>query len=150
MRFTLVPWSLGQWTSLFNLSQLPLRSIQPRAAAALRKLFHSQYQPLPSQVPIYTPEWREAVIVKYLAQGHQVSRPGFKPTLRWISTRTWIDHALTSSSRHLRGNRVTKQSRRTDLYARRTVLSNEQHPFDLYVRAPYWNDVMCIRSIQCS
>ena len=26
-------------------------------------------------------------------------------------------------------------------------LANEQPPFDLKARAPYWNDVMCIRSI---
>ena len=35
------------------------------------KAFHSQYQSLPSQVPIYTPGWREAIIVKHLAQGHK-------------------------------------------------------------------------------
>ena len=26
-------------------------------------------------------------------------------------------------------------------------LANEQPPFDLKARVPYWNDVMCIRSI---
>ena len=57
-------------------------------------------------------------------------------------------YALPSSSHHLKGKTVTKQSRRTDLYARRTVLANEQSPFDLWVWAPYWNDVMCIRSIE--
>ncbi len=31
-----------------------LGSIQPRAAVALRRLFQTQYQPLPSQVPICT------------------------------------------------------------------------------------------------
>ena len=35
------------------------------------KMFHTLYQPLPSQVPMYTPGWREAIIVKYLAQGHK-------------------------------------------------------------------------------
>ena len=34
--------------------------------------------------PVYTPGWREAIVVKCLAQGHKlVSRPGFEPTLRW-------------------------------------------------------------------
>ncbi len=56
-------------------------------------------------------------------------------------------YALTSSKRHLRGKTVTKQSNRTDLYARRTGLADEHPPFDLWVRAPYWNDVMCKRSI---
>ena len=40
-------------------------------------------------------------------------------------------YALTSSSRHLIGKTATKQSIRTDLYARRTVLANEKPPFDL-------------------
>ena len=40
-------------------------------------------------------------------------------------------YALTSPSGHLSGKMVTKQSKRTDLYARRTGLANEQPPFDL-------------------
>ncbi len=40
-------------------------------------------------------------------------------------------YAVTSSSHHLRGKTVTKQWKRTDLYARRTGLANEQSPFDL-------------------
>ncbi len=40
-------------------------------------------------------------------------------------------YALTSFNRHLRGKTVTKQSKRTDLCARRTGLANEQPPFDL-------------------
>ncbi len=39
-------------------------------------------------------------------------------------------YALTSSSRHLGGKTVTKQSKCTDLYARRTGLANEQPHFD--------------------
>ena len=42
-----------------------------------------------------------------------------------------VINALMSSSRHLRGKTMTKQSRCTDLYAPRTVLANEQPPFDL-------------------
>ena len=42
-------------------------------------------------------------------------------------------YALTSSSGHLfnSGKTVTKQSKRTGLYARRTGLANEKPPFDL-------------------
>ena len=40
-------------------------------------------------------------------------------------------YALTSSSGYLSGKTVTKQSKRTDLYARRTGLANEQSSFDL-------------------
>ena len=42
-----------------------------------------------------------------------------------------IDPALTSSSRHLRGKSMTKQSKHTDLYARRTGLANVRSLFDL-------------------
>ena len=35
-----------------------------------REGVNTQYQPLPLQVPNYTPGWREVIIIKYLAQGH--------------------------------------------------------------------------------
>ena len=38
----------------FYLSQLP-GEYTAQAAVALQRLFHTHYQPLPSQVPIYTP-----------------------------------------------------------------------------------------------
>ena len=40
-------------------------------------------------------------------------------------------NALTSSGRHRRGKRVTKQLKRTNLYMRRTGLASEQPPFEL-------------------
>ena len=48
-----------------------LREYTAPSCRGAPKAFHAQYQPLPLQVPIYTPGWREAIIVKYLAQGHK-------------------------------------------------------------------------------
>ena len=62
---------IGPITSLFNVSQLPWEYTTWATVYIALKLFHSQYQPLPSHVPIYSPGWREAIIVKYLAQGHK-------------------------------------------------------------------------------
>ena len=40
---------------------------------------------------LFAPGWREAIIVKCLAQGHKVSRPGFEAhTLLNRSTRAWV------------------------------------------------------------
>ena len=69
-----------------------------------------------------------------------------EPHVEWIGHRPNRPYSLTTFSRHLRGKTVTKQSKCTYLYVRRTGLDNEQPPFDLYVRAPNWNDIMCIRS----
>ena len=48
-----------------------LGSIQPQTTVAIQRLFQTQYQPLPLQIRIHTPGWREAIIVKHLAQGHK-------------------------------------------------------------------------------
>ena len=75
----------GHWDNkIMLIFHRSLRSTQPWAAVALQRLFHTQYQHLPSQVPIYTPGWREADIVKYLAQGHKCY-VGFEPTLQWLN-----------------------------------------------------------------
>ena len=46
---------IGPITSLFNVSQLPGEYTTWATVYSLQRLFHSQYQPLPTQVPIYTP-----------------------------------------------------------------------------------------------
>ena len=63
----------------FNLSQLPIGSIWTPSCRGALKAFRSHYQPQPSQVPIYTPGWREAIIVKYLAQGHKCNDQDSNP-----------------------------------------------------------------------
>ncbi len=56
----------------------------------------------------------------------------FKQSFKFAGGKVWNrPYALTSFNRHLRGKTVTKQSKRTDLCARRTGLANEQPPFDL-------------------
>ena len=55
--------------------------------------------------------------------------------------------ALTSSSWHLRGKTMSKQSKCTDMYMRHTGFTDERPPFYLYVRTPYWYGIMYIRSI---
>ena len=54
---------IGPITSLFNVSQLPWEYTTWATVYIAPKAF--------SQVPIYSPGWREAIIVKYLAQGHK-------------------------------------------------------------------------------
>ena len=67
-----------------------LGSIQPgQQFISLQSLFHSQYQPLLSQVPIY-PWVKRSNYSKVSCSRTQVSRSGFEPTLWWLSTRTWI------------------------------------------------------------
>ena len=46
---------IGPITSLLNVSQLPWEYTTWATVYIAPKAFHSQYQSLPSQVPIYTP-----------------------------------------------------------------------------------------------
>ena len=54
MRFTLVPGHKAYNIPIIFLSSL-VGSLQPWAAVVLQRLFHTQYHPLPPQVPTYTP-----------------------------------------------------------------------------------------------
>ena len=62
------------------------------AARSSRMLFHTQYLPVPSEVlvPVYTPGWREAIVVKHLAQGHKCHDQDSNPHFDDFNTRTWI------------------------------------------------------------
>ena len=82
----LVPWSLCQKHS-FKCSQLPG---EYTAAVAFSRLFHTQYQPLPSQVPIYTPGWREAILVKHLAKWHKCYDWDSNPPSDDLTILTWF------------------------------------------------------------
>lgn len=52
--------------------------------------------------------------------------------------------ALTSALRHFKIMR-----KQNAMYSRCAGWTNEQLPFDLYMRAPYCSDVKCLRSIVC-
>ena len=83
--------------------------------------------------PKSKPQIRSPIRSLRFVRGFKMAASVWSPSLS-LSLRFENAHrpyALTSSSRHLRGKEVTKQSRRTDLYVRRTVLANEQPPFDL-------------------
>ncbi len=67
--------------------------IQPWEVVTLRRLFKTQYQPLPSQLPIYTPGWREAIIVKHLAQGHKIQDRDLNPHPHHLTTRAQFHKA---------------------------------------------------------
>ena len=79
---------IGSITSLLSFSA-PIREYTAQSCRGAPKAFHSQYQPLPSQVPIY-PWVKRSNYSKVSCSRTQVSRPGFEPTLWWLSTRTWI------------------------------------------------------------
>ena len=59
-----------------------------KSSHELQRLFHTQYQRLTSQVPIYTPWWREAVIIEHLAQGHKCHDRETNPHSNDLTTRT--------------------------------------------------------------
>ena len=49
------------------------------AAISAHRANQTQQPTLPSQVPFYTPGWREAIMVKCIAEAPW-SQPGFEPT----------------------------------------------------------------------
>ena len=59
----------------------------------------TQLPPVPSQVPIYTPGWREAITVKCLAQGHKYHGRG------WDSNPYSNDSAIGTQSNGLHVDR---------------------------------------------
>ena len=87
----------GRWVNNIPLILISSSgSIQPWAAVVLRRLFQKQYQPLPSQLPIYTPGWREAFVVKHLAQGYKCLDWDLNPHCDDLTTRNALNHSATT------------------------------------------------------
>ena len=70
--WALLPLSSGQlYHSKNHLNSLGEYAAHAAKCVAQRANNQTRLPSLPSQVPIYTPGWREAIIVKCLAQGHK-------------------------------------------------------------------------------
>ena len=91
--FSLGRFCFGHYFSLTNLMTIKITHVVENIILMnninkSKRLFHTQYKPLPLQVPIYTPGWREAIIVKYLAQGHKCHDRDSNPHSGDSTTRT--------------------------------------------------------------